>query len=414
MSVKTTESALIEQGQWLTVQDCKRVLVVVHTVTFAQRLREVFGLLEADLRIQVIFTAAPHAFGSGVPQYLRTLGITTVPWEEALRAEFDLALAAGARGVHELRAPVLRISHGAGHIKPQSDASSLPPGVEPVPGMMSRQQLLHEGRMRPGALVYAHERDLAELARSCPEALPAAHVVGDPCVDRILAGLPRRERYREALGVGAEERLVVVSSTWGPTSTFGRLDSLLPQLLSQLPGRGYRVALLIHPNVFAGHGPWQVQSWLAGCRGRGIAVLPPEADWQTPLIAADWVIGDHGSLSAYSTLTETTLLLTPGPRRQMSATSPAALLSAVAPVVSPAYPLEEQLSYAAREREPGQYEQVAALLSSAPGEFHRRMRAVVYRLLNLGEPAHAPVVSPLPLPPPLDHWEAATDLGLAQ
>lgn len=113
MSVKTTGSALIEQGQWLTVSDCKRVLVVVHTVTFAQRLREVFGLLEADLRIQVIFTVAPHAFGSGVPQYLRSLGISTVPWEEALRAEFDLALAAGSRGVHELRAPVVRISHGA-------------------------------------------------------------------------------------------------------------------------------------------------------------------------------------------------------------------------------------------------------------------------------------------------------------
>lgn len=279
--------------------------------------------------------------------------------------------------------------------------------------MMSRQQLLHEGRMRPGAVVYAHERDLTELARSCPEALPAAHVVGDPCVDRILAGLPRREQYRRALGIGAGERLVIIPSTWGPTSTFGRLDALLPQLMSQLPGRGYRVALLIHPNVFAGHGPWQVQSWLAGCRGRGIAVLPPEADWLAPLIAADWVIGDHGSLTAYATLTEATLLLTPGPRRQISASSPAALLAAVAPVVSPAYPLEEQLSYAARERRPGQYEQVAALLSSAPGEFHRRMRAVVYRLLDLGEPAHAPVVSPLPLPPALDRWEA-TDLGLAQ
>lgn len=83
MSVQTTKPALIEQGHWLTVRDCKRVLVVVHTVTFAQRLREVFELLETDLRIQLVFTVAPHAFGNGVTEFLQNLGITTVPWSGA-------------------------------------------------------------------------------------------------------------------------------------------------------------------------------------------------------------------------------------------------------------------------------------------------------------------------------------------
>lgn len=278
--------------------------------------------------------------------------------------------------------------------------------------MLSRQHLLHKGRVGPAAIVYAHERDLAELADSCPEALPVAHVVGDPCVDRIRAGMPRRRQYRRALGIEAGQRLVIVTSTWGPTSTFGRFDTLLPQLLSQLPGRRYRVALLLHPNVFAGHGAWQVQSWLAGCRSRGIAVVPPEADWQAPLIAADWIVGDHGSLTAYGTLTEAAVLLTPGPRREISASSPAALLAALAPVVSPAHPLAAQLRYAAEQHFPGQYEQVAGLLSSAPGQFHRRMRALVYRLLRLGEPACAPSVAPPPMPPPLVRWESA-DLGIA-
>ncbi|MFD7318787.1 hypothetical protein [Streptomyces sp. NPDC059883] len=413
MSVKTTQSALIEQGRWLTVLDCKRLLIVAHTVTFAQRLREILCLLEADFRIQVVFTTPPHAFGEGVSRYLESLGIATVPWEEARRAEFDLALAAGSRGVHELRAPVVRISHGAGHIKLLTDTSTLEPGETRAPGMLSRQHLLHEGRVGPAAIVYAHERDLEELARSCPEALPVAQVVGDPCVDRIVAGRSRREEYRGALGLAAGQRLVVVSSTWGPTSTFGRLDALLPQLLSQLPRRDYRVALLLHPNVFAGHGGWQVHSWLAGCRGRGIAVVPPEADWQAPLIAADWIIGDHGSLTAYGTLTDAAMLLTPGPRREISAYSPAALLATLAPVISPAYPLDEQLRYAAERHRPGQYEQVASLLSSAPGQFHQRMRAVIYRLLKLGEPAWAPLVPPLPLPPPLEQWEAI-DPGVAQ
>jgi len=414
VSVGTTRPALIEQGHWLTVRDCKRVLVVVHTVTFAQRLREVFELLETDLRIQLVFTIAPHAFGTGVSEFLHSLGITTVPWEEALRAEFDLALAAGLRGVHELRAPLVRISHGAGHIKLLTDVSMLAPGERRVPGMLSRQHLLHEGQLVPAAIVYAHDRALEELALSCPEALPAAHVVGDPCVDRIMADRPRRAAHRRALGIEDGQRLVVVTSTWGPASTFGRLDSLLPQLLSQLPGDDYRVAILVHPNVFAGHGTRQVHGWLSGCRSRGIAVLPPEADWQTLLIAADVIVGDHGSLTAYGTLTDAAMLLTAGPRREVSATSPAALLSAVAPVLSPLYPLAEQLDYATQLHRPGQYDQVAASLSSAPGQFHRRMRSVVYRMLGLGEPARAPFVAPLPLPPALTRWQISAGSGAAR
>jgi hypothetical protein len=387
--------------------------VVVHTVTFAQRLREVFELLETDLRIQLVFTIAPHAFGNGVSEFLRTLGITAVPWEEALRAEFDLALAAGSRGVHELRAPLVRISHGAGQIKLLTDVSTLAPGEPRAPGMLSRQHLLHEGRLVPAAIVYAHDRELEELARSCPEALPVAHVVGDPCVDRIMAGRPERAAHRRALGIEDGQRLVVVTSTWGPASTFGRLDSLLPHLVSQLPGDDYRVAMLVHPNVFAGHGTRQVHGWLSGCQGREIAIVPPEADWQAPLIAADVIVGDHGSLTAYGTLTDAAMLLTTGSRREVSASSPAALLSAVAPVLSPGHPLAEQLEYAAQVHRPGQYDHVAASLSSLPGQFHRRMRSVVYRMLGLGEPARPPYVAPLPLPPALTRWRISAGSGAA-
>ena len=107
------------------------------------------------------------------------------------------------------------------------------------------------------------------------------------------------------------------------------------------------------------------------------------------------------------------MLLTSAPSREMSADSPAALLAAVAPVVSGLHPLPEQLEYAARLRRTGQYDEVAASLSSAPGEFHRRMRSVVYRRLGLGEPAWPPVVAP-PVPPsPLEEWEVRAGRGVA-
>ncbi len=402
--LRTTGPALIEQGHWLTVPHCKRVLVVVHTLTFGQRLKEVYCLLERDIRVQVIFTVVPHAFSSGVSRHLERLGITALDWDEARHAEFDLALAAGSRGLHELHAPVVRISHGAGHIKPLTDTSVLEPGEPRWPGMLNPRHLVHEGRVVPTAIAYAHRRDLEELGNSCPKALPFAHVVGDPCVDRITAARPRREHFRRSLGLEPGQGLVVVNSTWGTTSSFGRLVSLLPQLLGQSLVDRYRLALLIHPNVFAGHGDRQVRAWLASCSERGIAIVPPEADWQPLLVAADWIIGDHGSLTAYGSLTEATLLLTQDPEREVAPSSPAALLATVAPVLSPTHPLDVQLEYAAGRRRPDQYRAVAASLSSVPGEFHRRMRSLIYRLLQLGEPALPPDADPLAAPPPLKRW----------
>lgn len=48
------------------------VVAVVHRLTSATRLADVVPLLEADRRIQVVYTWAPgSAFGAGVSEYLR-------------------------------------------------------------------------------------------------------------------------------------------------------------------------------------------------------------------------------------------------------------------------------------------------------------------------------------------------------
>jgi hypothetical protein len=116
-AVGRTTPALIQRGHWLTVPDLTTVLFVIHTLTYGKRLREVFALLESDLRVQAVFTVPPHAFGQGVHGYLRRLGVTVIPWEQAVGTAFDLAVAAGSQDIDRLRAPVIRMSHGAGHIK---------------------------------------------------------------------------------------------------------------------------------------------------------------------------------------------------------------------------------------------------------------------------------------------------------
>ncbi|MGJ5831141.1 hypothetical protein [Streptomyces ossamyceticus] len=386
--------------QWLTLTGRRTVLVVAHTVTYVKRLLDVVTLLESDFRVQVVFTVPPHELSDGTVRYLRGSGSAVLPWEEATRTSFDLAVAAGPRAMDRVRARVVLLPHGACFLKRFAAAAG-----SPVFGLR-REDLLPGGRP-PAAVVLAHEDDRAALARSCPEALPVAHVVGDPAHDRILASLPRRDAYRRALGLHAGRRLIAVTSTWGPESSFARFETLLPRLVHELRDDLHRVVVLVHPNVWSGHGARQVRAWLASWTERGVGVLPPDMDWRPVLCAADLIVGDHGSVTLYGTLTEAPILLTGTADDETNPDSPAAELALLAPALSPFHPLTRQFAYASAEYRRPAYEAVAARITSEPGRFHRNMRALLYRLLGLGQPAHAPLGGPLPVPDASLIWPSA-------
>jgi hypothetical protein len=384
--------------RWFTLSGGKNVMVVVHTVVYGQRLRDVFELLRSDLRIQVRFTIAPHAFNPGVRAFLDALGAQVVPWAEAVASDHDLVLAAGSRGIEQLHGPLLRIPHGAGHIKLTGSAGARHRSVSGL----GRDFLMSGDRMVPAAYALAHQDDLTLLARSCPEALPIAEVVGDASYDRIERSLALREEYRRALGMRGGEQLVVICSTWGRGSSFNRLDALLPRVLADLdPADGFRTVLMLHPNAWAGHGGWQVRAWLAGDGRRTVSVLPPEADWRPLLVAADAVIGDHGSVTLYAAMCGVPILMARFPEQDVNPCSPGAALAVLAPALSLTHSLSRQLGYARDHYQQGAYRGVAARISSEPGGFNRRMRSLMYRLLNLGEPAHEPETEALPRPEPL-------------
>jgi hypothetical protein len=390
-------------AEWTTLAGSKKILVLVHTEVYGKRLQDLLPLLMSDLRIEVAFTVAPHSFNSGVKRFLRNLGATVLPWREAVRTEFDLALAAGSRGIEQIRAPLVRIPHGAGHLSLQrttGDGAGHGGTREPA-GVTGRKYLTWNGTVLPQAIALPHHDDLRALDRWCPEALPRAEVVGDPCYDRIAASLPLRERYREALGLRDGEKLVLAASTWGQRSSFGQLASFLPRLLGELPSRGYRAALLLHPNVWSWHGQWQVHAWLADCRRAGIAVLPPDVEWRAPLIAADSLIGDYSSVTLYAAMTGVPVLLARYPFRDANPASPGVAMALATPALSPGRPLAEQLEYAAAEYPREEYAAIAARISSEPGRFNRNMRRLLYRLLGLGQPAFPTTTEPVPLPAPL-------------
>src|ERR1700744_976317 len=92
----------IDARQWLTRSTTRTVLVAVHTIVAGQRLLDIVDLVESDPRIQVVFTAAPEIFDADVPSLLRDIGAAVIPWQQATRERFDLALAASCSSIARL------------------------------------------------------------------------------------------------------------------------------------------------------------------------------------------------------------------------------------------------------------------------------------------------------------------------
>jgi hypothetical protein len=377
----------LDVQRWATRQTRRRVLVVLHTVVSGQRLLDAVRLLECDVRVQVFFTSAPDVFSHGVGALMEQLGGLVLPWNQAVQTEFDLALAASLGSLHELHAPVVVLPHGAGHNKLTSAGQRGPLAGPRGAYGLTRQRLVRDGVVIPDAIVLAHREELTRLGQNCPEALPVAQVIGDPCYDRLAVSLPSRALYREALGAKPRHRLVVACSTWGPDSLLGRDLELLERLVTELPREEYRVAALLHPHVWNAHGEWQIRSWLAGLMRSGLMLLSQFGDWVGALAAADYVVGDHGSVSLYGTMTGVPVLMAGMPEPAVDPGSPLAELLAFAPRLHAGRPLAAQFKRSQARYSSDHHASVAARITSEPGQYARKMRALLYRKLRLRAPA---------------------------
>ncbi|WP_203787514.1 hypothetical protein [Paractinoplanes rishiriensis] len=345
--------------------------------------------------MQVVFTVAPDVFNRGVENYLRRLGALVVPWSQAVRERFDLALAASYGGLAEIHAPLVVMAHGAGFGKRARplDRGGPVAGKPPVYGL-DTQRLVRAGRVLPSALVLAHESEREVLRRQCPAALPVAWVAGDICYDRLVRSRAQRAGYRRALGLGDAESLVVVSSTWGRSGSFAAAPDLLPRLMTGLPAGHFRIAALLHPAVWA-HGQRQVRAWTSDCRAAGLLLPGPTEDWRAVVAAADYVIGDHGSVTAYAAAAGVPVLCVADdePSRAVPGTAQE-LVTRRAGRLRLDRPLAEQLCNAP----PVDAATVAARLTSHPGKAAQRLRRLLYRLLDLAQPGRHRRVAPVSVP----------------
>ncbi|MFF7160077.1 hypothetical protein ACFZBP_01530 [Streptomyces sp. NPDC008086] len=264
------------------------------------------------------------------------------------------------------------------------------------------------GDLVADALVLSHPEQYERLRAVCPRAAHTAVLAGDPCWDRMLAARPYRERFRRALGVGKGQRLVVLSSTWNPESLFGDgggddvLPSLLPRLTSEFPADEYRLAAVLHPNVWHGHGPGQIRAWTDRARRAGLTLIDPLEGWRQALIAADVVIGDHGSVTYYAAALGTPVLLGAAPLAGLAPDAPVHAFVRTAPRLDPERPLRPQIDTLLDHHRPTP--EPAEFVSSAPGESATLLRRLFYDLIGIAEPDGPARLEPLPLPP----YEPAT------
>ena len=395
-----------DASRWTSRSRSRRVLFVVHNVTSATRLMDVIPLFGGDLRVSGFITCTGSSpFQAGLSTLFNGLELPLVPWEQAKSEKFDLIISASYGGnIQELHGKLVILPHGMGYNKILSREAGKPgsreagkPGSREAgkPGSreafgLAAEWLLHDGRPIADHSVLSHPEQLARLQRACPQAVPTAVLCGDPCFDRLLDAVPYRERYRAALGVDSGHRFIVVNSTWNPGSLFGDDNDVLPLLLeriaSELPLDDYRVAAVLHPNIWYGHGPGQIRSWLARAERAGMLLVPPLDGWRQTLIAADTVIGDHGSVSYYAAAIGVPVVLGAFPDSELDPDSPVARFGHAADRLDHDAPLRPQLDAAIDEHRPERFAQFAEWASSDPGRAAQLLRSLFYRVLEIDEP----------------------------
>ncbi|UGQ13450.1 hypothetical protein LO772_07525 [Yinghuangia sp. ASG 101] len=253
----------------------------------------------------------------------------------------------------------------------------------------------------PDAVVLSHDEQLRRLADGCPDAVSAAVVAGDPCLDDLHAALPLRDDYRDAWGLLPGQKLVAISSTWSQEAQFGKSLDIVRHTVATLPRDEYKTLAIIHPNVWYAHSTWQIRSWLAPLQAAGLTLVRPEGDgWKAALVAADAVVGDYGSVTFYGAAIGVPTLLSGRPAEgTLADDSPIARLLPLLPRVDPRVPLTAQIQRAVDRSHPDpRIADITALASSVPGGSSRVLRTLFYDRMNLPEPSHPAAARPVELP----------------
>ncbi|MHB8293840.1 MAG: hypothetical protein ACYDH5_04305 [Acidimicrobiales bacterium] len=370
----------------------------MRTITTVAWLFDFLPELLDDNRIQVLFTlnGEGSAYEDGVSDAVRKLGGRLVPWSQAVATSFDLAISASHYGgLDQLCCPLLILPHGPGYTKQMSAPNSGCPPLTTLPS----------GSPAGTTVALSHGEQRAQWKEE-PAVSTRTVIVGDPCVDRLRASVSDRERYRRALGVLPTQQLVVLSSTWGPQSLFATRADLATELVSVLPTDEYVVAAILHPNIWVGHGSWQVRLWVRRALEGGLRLIPYAEGWRGTVAGADAIIGDHGSVTLYAAALGVPVLIGAFGASELVPRTPLFALGERAPRLANDMPLREELVRLGVTRDPTRYSDLVERTFAEPGRALDNLRALIYQLIHLDPPDRRPRVLPVALP--ASEWRKVT------
>jgi hypothetical protein len=383
-----------ESARWETFRARSTVLAVARTLTSAVRLLEALPVFAGDDRVRVVFAVDERSRNSaGVADLIRSLPARVVPWHEVADVDPDLVITASEKLDLTTRrsVPKLVLPHGIGFHKHVPDVDGT--GTR-VSGLVD-PAVLRTGDVHVLVTHPSHER---QLAGSSPDTAGRTVLGGDTSFDLLTTSAPLRAHYRSALGLTDRQRLVLVSSTWGRQSLLGVDPALLTALVTELPVDEYRVALVAHPNVWTWEGGYHLRRVIDPALRAGLLLVDPTSGWHATMVAADLVIGDHGSLSMYAATAGIPLLLAAFGDEVVADTAMADL-GRKAARLDRTRDLRRQVAHAIAD--PHVDLLPADEVFAAPGQALRLLRTWCYRALDLEEPDR-PQESPIaPDPDPL-------------
>lgn len=372
------------------------------THTTLDRMIDILPIFDNDHRITlhaVIEPGSDHA--SGLAAALEAQGLKVISYEEAVQARYDLVLAAHCgTGLAAFNGPVAVVSHGAGfaRILPTRTGNR----VEAV-GLSQRELTLGD-RVVPARIFLSHEEQIGRLASACPMAVDRAVVIGDPTLDTIENNRVRREWIRRWLGVQERQQLVLISSTWGENCAEATEPEVASKLLAQLPSDEYRVAMVLHHNVWRKYGELAIKTRFRNALDAGLLLIPGHAGWRGALAAADLVVGDHGSVSVYAAALGIRFLAVGGNRAEADPRSPNFALFDVRIPLDLAGDVRTQVETGVPPANVSAAQEIADHIIGNRGRARQTLWKALYGMLDLAPQSERlrdhPVPDPVPLPTP--------------
>ena len=343
--------------------DCY-LLVVVRTHTSLDRVLELLEVIGQGVELAIKFVLdVGSSFAREVRDKLTGLGAEEVTWEYARSTYWHGILAAHVdhqlSGLTKLSGNLFVIPHGIGYNRKRLAST----GGRPGPAGLSSYELTASGEVFPALIGLSSSE---QLSRMCVEARSRAVVIGDMVRDKLVAHAHLQQFFKEDLGV-SDKKLIVVSSTWGRLSTYGAARKVITRLVADLPSDEYAVALVLHPNIWFGESRFEAKVALRDELASGLMLID-HTTWQGAIIAADLVVGDHGSVTGYPVAMGKPVLTAADGSPELDKNSPLAALHAELPDISHERAVREQVEHAMNSHCPEMWKRYTDKLFELPGE----------------------------------------------